>query len=62
MDSKFACGRMVLAFFSFSMGMVMVLWKGGPSGIRVPRSHRPLIFSLSATFRKDCSESCVMLT
>ena len=39
----------------------MVLTGGGGGGGAID-SQSPLIFSFSATFRKDCSESCVTLT
>ena len=42
-------------------GSEMVACSGG-SGWSMALSHRPLIFSLSATFRKDCRESWVMFT
>ncbi len=61
--SKVGWGRILVGLDLSSLrGIVIVLWKGTPSGIRVPRSHNPFIFSLSATLRNDCKESCVMFT
>ena len=53
---------LLVVFFSSLMGRVMVACCSGGSGAIIALSHRPLIFNLSATFRKLCSESCVMLT
>merc|ERR550519_1331363 len=62
--SKLLCGRMAVGscLMSSFLGNVIVVCKGDASGIVIPRSHKPLIFSLSATLRNVCKESCVMLT
>ena len=58
-ESKLVWAKLaaLVVFFSSLMGRVMVACCSGGSGAIIALSHRPLIFNLSATFRKLCSES-----